>query len=82
MDQGIGFLVRLVFLRSYTSASGGMAWLHGCGKNAKSITKKILIEGEASQIHALIQIGSIPLKFVMCHAHNRHATEMTKMWLK
>ena len=23
-----------------------------------------------------------PLKFVTCHVHNRHATEMTKIWLK
>ena len=32
-------LVRLVFLWSYTSAPGGMPWLHGCGRNTRSVTK-------------------------------------------
>ena len=35
----IAFLVKLVFLRSYTSAPGGVPWLHGCGRNARSVTK-------------------------------------------
>ena len=44
---------------------------------------KILIEERLlNYTYALIQIGSILMKFVMCHTHNRHATEMTKIWLK
>ena len=33
----IAFLMRLVFLWSYTSAPGGVPWLHGCGRNSRSV---------------------------------------------
>ena len=35
----IAFLMRLVFLWSYTSVPVGMPWLHGCSRNARSVTK-------------------------------------------
>ena len=37
----IAFLVGLVFL-SYTSAPGGVPWLHSCGRNARSVTKQYI----------------------------------------
>ena len=56
----IAFLVKLVFLWSYKSASGGVPSLHVCGTGTnarcnqiamKVSCKKILIEREASQVH-------------------------------
>ena len=43
--------------------------------------KKILFERETSQLHLSFETNRKHC-FVMCHAHNRHATEMTKIYLK